>query len=1642
MGRCGVSLLILLTLVTVCAFSNAELSRACTDVPLRDANHTKMISSTARNLLDQSFGQFLVYCWNVTVVERMRLKATCQFHRTWPRSIFFMVSDGAQQGPGYYVYSEYFPEEIFTMTQQLSLYFFLANTLQSVSCKVQPDQDNSDLICGDRHILLNDQHHLIFSIPTNHVSFDCKWLVTTRSQQRGTFVLFLDLLSLSLTYYQKLSFGSGHNEQNRSTLVKEIDKYTFNSENGTSYFFFQENLWISLSSTFYPGYDEVQTLLIRLKVKNCTSSAVQCSPGQVLCSIDSKCISQRSMCDGIAQCSDYMDEGGECDYCGASKVVLGIDESLTILANATVGPFSRYFIGFYAIYPGTQVPGNFSSDGVIVTQYKEEPMLFECVWRLTAPNGTRIRTKVEKFKGSGVVLKEGNGVHVVGGVPILVKNSSFKTISSPIEVLSSDQKVWLTLGLLRSSGYLYEMKLVFTSHNVTDCEMNEYACPSGLGCLKNASHECDGDRQCPGYGDELGCGLCKDQYLECASTRECVPRYKICNGIADCSDFYDEFQCGYCGNETIDTWPQVSHVIEHSDANIECLWTVISEVGTKIQARISEFPRGCCVTFSISSRQHGGFHNSEVIRTVDSVFSNGKTVFPTSISSNNSVMWIAKKCFQYSYSDLLSIYVHQYNDTECLPNEVLCSSGVACVLGTAVCDGLADCPEHSDEIGCGNCSSSEFICRSGAQCVSSDRICDGTTDCRDFSDEFDCGPCGESVFDLSLNTSWNITSPGWPVDMYPNKMHCLWLIMAEEGYRVVMTFCEFQTEEGYDLLHFGGGGFSDNFFPVSGQYFPISAASNRSTMYVKFTSDLLVRKKGFLLYVEQKPANTVRCGKDEVPCKSDDLVCVKNDTSERGRPVCSQGVCGWRRYQIGTHPQPLGSPGYPSSYPVDVHCIWEITARKSDSILLSIQKFETERNRDKVLLFSSSSSEKNVSFELDGTTKLRHIQFNTTTLEIHFTSDSSVTASGFSFMLFGNNSATDKTCRAKYLFDCGDGSCLSLDARCDGFKDCQIDGRDEANCESVSCPDFFSCNDSKTCIYWPMVCDGIPNCPNRHDEVEWVCESSRCPSECECSTKNDIYSATCTNGWNESTIQRIATRVKRIFLSDGNISALEPGLFKRFSDLRVLRVINSSIRSITPGAFDGLQNLTFLDISGNHITRFDADWFNELQNLKHLAVCHMPVETIGNGAFNGLKQLRTMILIRGESAPKTSVEVEKNAVTDLMNLETLYVDDHRLCCGFIEFLTHFHVNNCKTTEVQPPLNLCGSLMRNNLLRVAMWTLGLSALIGNALVIIWRCCQGKENGEKKTHSLFVLNLAISDLMMGVYMLIIAGADVSFGADYSRTASEWRSSVVCKVAGVLSVLSSEASVFFVTLISVSCCFSIMFPFSRTRIGEKSATFLVTTIWMAAAGLSIGPTVFIDSNSSEVYGLSDVCIGLPLTTIPKSYMIQEHNLGDAIMPDTISIPVGQGKQPAWIYPIVLFLGVNLLCFLVVFGCYVAIFVKVKRTVKRVRRMTHRNQEIKVALKMALIVGTDFACWMPVIILGILSQTGVMDIGPDIYAWIVVFILPINSSLNPYLYTVYTAVVSRRQNLNSVKSQLGSEMKTRSLETISSSVYDFKQS
>ena len=77
-------------------------------------------------------------------------------------------------------------------------------------------------------------------------------------------------------------------------------------------------------------------------------------------------------------------------------------------------------------------------------------------------------------------------------------------------------------------------------------------------------------------------------------------------------------------------------------------------------------------------------------------------------------------------------------------------------------------------------------------------------------------------------------------------------------------------------------------------------------------------------------------------------------------------------------------------------------------------------------------------------------------------------------------------------------------------------------------------------------------------------------------------------------------------------------------------------------------------------------------------------------------------------------------------------------------------------------------------------------------------------------------------------------------------------------------------------------------------------------------------------------------------------------------------------------------------------------KRSAKEAGRDRELREQLRLTVKISAIIGTDFFCWFPIVVMGILVQLEIIDLPPSVYAWSITFVLPINSAINPYLYTI----------------------------------------
>ena len=285
-------------------------------------------------------------------------------------------------------------------------------------------------------------------------------------------------------------------------------------------------------------------------------------------------------------------------------------------------------------------------------------------------------------------------------------------------------------------------------------------------------------------------------------------------------------------------------------------------------------------------------------------------------------------------------------------------------------------------------------------------------------------------------------------------------------------------------------------------------------------------------------------------------------------------------------------------------------------------------------------------------------------------------------------------------------------------------------------------------------------------------------------------------------------RLQNLDLKGNQLPLITPGVLRNLTQLQVLNISNNRFTEFRVSMFQG-ANLRSLDMTRNSVEHLWYSNSSVLENLTTLMLKNNSVTGIDKNFFSTLTSLKYVDL-----TGNIMNEINEDSFLGLKNTTTLLVDSHGTCCFVID-------GNCKAVEKRHPFFSCGSLLPHIVLDVFMWLLAFLAIAGNLGVLLWRLTHKMKT--QKVQWLLITNLAASDFMMGIYMVIIASADHIHGEYFPLYSDHWRFSPYCKAAGFLTVVSSEASVFFITFISIDRLIGIEFPFSSARPRLKWRYFL---------------------------------------------------------------------------------------------------------------------------------------------------------------------------------------------------------------------------
>ncbi|XP_071453555.1 lutropin-choriogonadotropic hormone receptor-like [Hetaerina americana] len=273
-------------------------------------------------------------------------------------------------------------------------------------------------------------------------------------------------------------------------------------------------------------------------------------------------------------------------------------------------------------------------------------------------------------------------------------------------------------------------------------------------------------------------------------------------------------------------------------------------------------------------------------------------------------------------------------------------------------------------------------------------------------------------------------------------------------------------------------------------------------------------------------------------------------------------------------------------------------------------------------------------------------------------------------------------------------------------------------------------------------------------------------------------------------------------------------------------------------------------------------------------------------------------------------------------------------------------------------NPCEDIMGRAWLRAAVWAVVVTSVAGNLAVLLVLLSARFRMSVSK---FLMCNLAVADLCMGLYLLLIATMDARTIGVYFNYAFDWQYGPGCQVAGFITVFASQLSVFTLSILTLERWFAITYAmYLNKRLKLPAAAKVMAGGWLYALTMASLPLLGISG-----YSTTSIC--LPMDTSTAADVVYVSAL----------------------------LVANCLAFALICACYARIYFSLDKDTRR---------EMTVAKRMALLVFTDFACWAPIAFFGLTAVAGMPLIDVTRSKILLVFFYPLNSCANPYLYAILT--------------------------------------
>ena len=166
------------------------------------------------------------------------------------------------------------------------------------------------------------------------------------------------------------------------------------------------------------------------------------------------------------------------------------------------------------------------------------------------------------------------------------------------------------------------------------------------------------------------------------------------------------------------------------------------------------------------------------------------------------------------------------------------------------------------------------------------------------------------------------------------------------------------------------------------------------------------------------------------------------------------------------------------------------------------------------------------------------------------------------------------------------------------------------------------------------------------------------------------------------------------------------------------------------------------------------------------------------------------------------------------------------------------------------------------------------------------------------------------------------------------------------------------------------------------HRSSQAACCAVWLLGGALAAVPLLPVTSHWS-FYSQTAICIPLPITT---TYF------------------PGQG------YSFAVIVVLNFALFVLIAAGQMSIYLAIRGSAMTADSSTKRSNDLTVARRLLSVVLSDLLCWFPIGLLGLLATSGDVVVPPWVNVALAVVCLPLNSALNPFLYTANVLLEKRR--------------------------------